>query len=299
MVEVEVEGKLFAAKQFTIKGEKFCQKWTRESVLLQHLNHPNIVRIRGIYFPKDALPSLVMELLATSLHSHLLNEQNSNLPTCVKTTVLCDIAKGLAYLHGQKPVVIHRDLTAKNILLNSEGVAKIADFGNSQIIDINPDSGRDTTMTGYPGTRVYMAPEALCTIGHYNVSLDVFSFGHLALFVAIQKFPLELETPTYLDHQRGLRARTEIQRRGKYVDVMHSSIGQDHHGLVTLIKRCLDNEPNERPSASRLVSELEQMLGEMGGRSRRTISTDNINDQSHGKPRLYMKMGSSSTPDIN
>ena len=38
--------------------------------------------------------------LATNLHSHLLDEQNSNLPICVKTTILYDIAKGLAYLHA-------------------------------------------------------------------------------------------------------------------------------------------------------------------------------------------------------
>lgn len=300
VVEVEIEGTLFAAKRFqpTVMNEKFCKKFLREYALLENLNHPNIVHYHGIYFPpKEALPLLIMERLATNLHSHLLDEQNSNLPICVKTTILCDIAKGLAYLHAQKPVVIHRDLTAKNILINFEGVAKIADFGNSQIIDISPESGLET-MTGYPGTRVYLAPEALCTVAHYNVKLDVFSFGHLALFTAIQIFPIELTTPNYLDHQGGLRARTEVDRRRRYIDIMHTSLGHDHH-LVALIERCLHNNLKERPSANRLVSELEQMLGEIGGPCRRTISKDSVSDQSHGKPRLYMKIGSSSTPDIN
>lgn len=301
VVEVEVEGKLFAAKQYhpTIEDKKFFEKFPRESVLLQLLNHPNIVSYRGIHLPrKGELPLFVMERLTTNLHEHLLDEQNPNLPICVKITILHDIAKGLTYLHTREPAVIHRDLTAKNILLNSRGVAKIADFGNSQIIYLSPDSAGLETMTGYPGTRVYLAPEALCTVGHYNAKLDVFSFGHLALFTAIQLFPIELKTPTYYDHQGGLRARTEVDRRRRYIDIMHSNLGHDHC-LVALIERCLHNNPKERPSANRLVSELGQMLGEIGGPSRRTINTDSVSDQSHGKPRLYMKIGSSSTPDIN
>lgn len=298
VVEVEIEGKLFAAKQYhpTIEDKKFYKNFPREYALLQHLNHPNIVSYRGTHLPpKGELPLFIMERLATNLHNHLLDERNHNLPTCVKITILHDIAKGLAYLHTQEPVVIHRDLTAKNILLNSEGVAKIADFGNSQVID--PGSGLKT-MTGYPGTRVYLAPEAHCTVGRYNAKLDVFSFGHLGLFTTIQRFPIEIKTPNYFDYQGGLRARTEVDRRRQYVDIMHSNLGRDHH-LVALIECCLHNNPKERPSANRLVSVLEQMLGEIGGPSRKTVNTNSVSDQSHGKPRLYMKMGSSPTPDIN
>lgn len=298
--EVEIDGKLFAAKQYHSSTEdtKFFEKllkFPQEFVLLQHLNHPNIVSYHGTYFHKGKLPLLIMERLATNLHNHLLDEQNHKLPTSVKITILHDIAKGLAYLHTQDPVVIHRDLTAKNILLNSEGVAKIADFGNSQIID--PGSGLKT-MTGYPGTRVYLAPEAHCTVGSYNAKLDVFSFGHLALFTAIQCFPTEIKPPTYFDYQGGLLARTEVDRRRQYVDIMHSNLGRDHC-LVALIEHCLHNEPEERPSANRLVSELEWMLGEIEGPSRRTVSTDSVSDQSHEKPRPYKKMESLPTPDIN
>jgi len=162
VVEIVIEGKFYVAKQFLTHtmGESFCKNFSRECPLLQSLKHPNIVLYCGTHLPTKGgvLPILIMERLATNLHSHLIAEHNSNLPTCIKTTILCDIAKGLAYLHAHIPVVIHRDLTAKNVLLSSEGVAKIADFGNSRIIDINPGSGLDP-MTGFPGTRVYWLPK--------------------------------------------------------------------------------------------------------------------------------------------
>lgn len=78
-----------------------------------------------------------MEQLQTNLHGYLLTPSYANLPLNAKVSILHDIAKGLGYLHNHKPLVIHCDLTAKNVLLSSEREAKISNFGNSRIIDIN------------------------------------------------------------------------------------------------------------------------------------------------------------------
>jgi serine/threonine protein kinase len=94
--------------------------------------------------------------------------------------MLRDIAKGLAYLH---PQVIHRDLSAKNILLTPFFTAKICDFGSALSSDSN---SRPHELTPYPGERVYMPPEALADPAMYDCSMDIFSFGHLALFTMIQ-----------------------------------------------------------------------------------------------------------------
>ena len=53
--------------------------------------------------------------------------------------MLADVSKGLVYLHNRSSPIIHRDLSATNILLNSAMVAKISDLGNSRIIDQLPD----------------------------------------------------------------------------------------------------------------------------------------------------------------
>ena len=153
---------------------------------MSSLRHPNITQFLGICFlPDTQLPLLVMELLDTSLDELL--EHVPNLPLSLKRRVLEDVASGLLYLHDREPVVIHRDLTAKNVLLTSSLLAKITDMGNSRIIDMRPGQ-MSRTLSKLPGTFVYMPPEALDDRHRYGPALDIFSFGHLALFTITQVY---------------------------------------------------------------------------------------------------------------
>ena len=94
------------------------QKYLEECQLMSSLRHPNVTQFLGICFlPGTQLPLLVMELLETSLDDLL--EHMPHLPISLKCSVLEDVASGLLYLHKRNPPVIHRDLTAKNILLTS------------------------------------------------------------------------------------------------------------------------------------------------------------------------------------
>ena len=148
------------------------------------LRHPNITLFVGVCFlPNSTLPVLVMERLSGSLDSLL--ETISNIPLPLKRSMLEDVATGLVYLHQHSPQIIHRDLTAKNVLLTMYYTAKITDFGNSRIVDLQPGQ-LARTMSQLPGTWTYMPPEALEVSSRYGPSLDMFSFGHLALFVALQ-----------------------------------------------------------------------------------------------------------------
>ena len=151
---------------------------------MSSLRHPNITLFLGLCFlPEVPLPLLVMERLETSLDDLL--EGMPNLPLSLKRCILEDVARGLLYLHDRKPPVIHRDLTARNVLLTSSLVAKITDMGNSRIVNMKPGQ-MAKTMTKYPGTLVYMPPEVQDDSHQYGVSMDVFSFGHLALYTITQ-----------------------------------------------------------------------------------------------------------------
>ena len=81
-------------------------------------------------------------------------------------------------VHAHDPQIIHRDLTAKNVLLTSSLVAKITDLGNSRIVTLQPGQ-LARTLSRLPGTLAYMPPEALSSSARYGPSLDIFSFGHL------------------------------------------------------------------------------------------------------------------------
>ncbi len=159
-------------------------KFIRECLLMSNLRHPYITQFLGLFFlPDRHLPLLVMEKLEISLDHLLISRPNISLH--FKMSILTDVCRGLVYLHGRQPPVIHRDLTSKNVLLNSAMRAKITDMGNSRIIDLMPNEV-SKTLTQVPGTLVYMPPEAFGPRSRYGPSLDIFSLGHLALYTLIQ-----------------------------------------------------------------------------------------------------------------
>ena len=263
--QVSIEGALYAAKRFRVEIYKSPseshEKFFAELRILCSIRHPNIVQYHCVcYLPNSKSPALVMEQLQTNLHDYLLNPSYANLPLNAKVSILQDIARGLAYLHNHKPAVIHRDLTARNVLLNSDRVAKISDFGNSRIIDIDPACSTHFQSTScVPGTTIYMPPEACSDHAKFNEKLDIFSFGHLALFTAAQVLPCDLLPATFCDDDGKLCARTEVERRQKYIDQLEQQLGGDHD-LIKLIKQCLHNSPKMRPTADDIISVLEQLV---------------------------------------
>ena len=177
-------GKFFYAKLLESQNDGFdrmSRKMSQEFRLMSGLQHSNITRYVGeCIITNHMYPVLLMERLERNLHDLL--ENSPKISWALKHSILKDVSSGLLYLHSHG--VIHRDLTATNVLLTSLMVAKITDFGNSVIIDLT----HDQRLTAMPGTTVYMPPEALPSTSScsYGPSLDIFSFGHLALFILIQ-----------------------------------------------------------------------------------------------------------------
>ena len=204
------------------------------------------------------MPVLLMERLRSSLHAYILNSTNWNIALETKLCILHDVASGLVCLHSHKPAIIHRDLTAKNVLLDSEQRAKIADFGNARIMDLDPEVTPET-FTSLPGTQEYMPPEAEGGSTKYDPSLDVFSFGHLSLFTIIQSPVHPLLPSTYTDAE-GLHARSEVKRREKHLAKAEQLLGVEH-SLVVLVKQCLHNYSARRPRTAELVTRIQDILG--------------------------------------
>ena len=151
---------------------------------------------------------------------HDVLEKTVNVGFAAKIAVLHDVSKGLVYLH--KCDILNRDLGARNILLNSAMIAKISDFSVSRII---PQETFPMTLTKVPGTIVYMPPEAIEVHPHYGSGIDIFSFGVLCLFTAIQKFPCDLLEATYIDHETNtLMARSEVERRAEYMEKLRDNL---------------------------------------------------------------------------
>ena len=108
---------------------KATTQFVRECQLMSILRHPNIVQFLGVcFFPGSRMPALVMERLLISLHDLLDPEidpppppdaHKPFFPLGLKCSILHNVASGLAFLHERSPPIIHRDLSARNVLLNS------------------------------------------------------------------------------------------------------------------------------------------------------------------------------------
>lgn len=232
------------------KRHDILAKFEKECHLLSNLRHPYIVQFLGVYIEKaSGTPVIVMEFLPTSLSN--LVKSKPMIPRYLQISILYNIALGLAYLHGHTPSIIHRDLTANNVLLTSNMVAKIADLGVARILDLTPK--RTMQLTQAPGTAAYMPPEALAHNPSYNTKIDIFSFGVLSLHLVSQVWPIPTEAVRVMGNGRLLPV-SETDRRKAQFDLMGTN-----HCLYQLTTECLQNDPVQRPDISKVVFTLETL----------------------------------------
>ena len=221
------------------------ENFEQEILLHSNQRHPNIVQLIGVYYPPDSkrIPTLVMEYLPFALSSCLMKQE---LELKVKYSILHDVAKGLRYLHGKRPPVVHRDLTANNVLLTSSYTAKISDLGVSRLADT---FNKQQLLSTAPGTQCAMPPEALTSNPVYDHKLDVFSYGCLILHVLTNKVPLPSDQfiPKPDDSSGVYIKVSEWERRSKYIKMIPSE-----NKFLPLAEKCLANKPQERPEMSQL-----------------------------------------------
>ena len=174
VVEVDYKGLRCAGKKihrilYEGQVDNLVRRFEEECRLLSQLRHPHIVQFLGVYFEVDTnAPVLVMEFLPTTLtqcldHYGVMAEE-------INCSIFQDVAVGLQYLHDRHDPIIHRDLSANNVLLTADMRAKISDLGVAKIVEANP-SGM-STMTRAPGTQCYMPPEAMMHRPRYSIKVN-------------------------------------------------------------------------------------------------------------------------------
>ena len=195
-----------------------------------------------------------MEFMKVTLSGHL--EQNGKLDTPSNYHILSDVVLGLQFLHRHTTPIIHRDLSANNVLLSSTMQAKISDLGVAKIINHNLTQKSILMKTKAPGTPCYMPPEALNDNPDYGTSIDVYSFGVLVVHLLCAQWPIpstgNIVNPENPDK---LIAVTEFDRRLKFI----KEIGLDH-ALMPLIRKCLRNNPPSRPNATNIAETLMEVM---------------------------------------
>jgi eukaryotic-like serine/threonine-protein kinase len=146
------------------------KRFEQEFRAASRLDHPNIVRALD-YGEADAGPYLVMEFVqGESLGQRI--EREGRIPEAEAIRIIAQVAQGLHRAHKQN--LVHRDVKPDNILVTSEGVAKLADLG--LVKEMETDLNLTKTGRGL-GTPHFMAPEQFRNAKNADARCDIYSLG--------------------------------------------------------------------------------------------------------------------------
>lgn len=205
----------------------------KEISIMQQCDSPYVVRYYGSYFKQYDL-WICMEYCGAGSVSDIMRLRKKTLTEDEIATILSDTLKGLVYLHLRRK--IHRDIKAANILLNTEGYAKLADFGVAgQLTDTM--AKRNTVI----GTPFWMAPEVIEEIG-YDCVADIWSLGITALEMAEGKPPYGDIHPMRAIFMIPQKPPPSFREPDRWSTE-----------FIDFVSKCLVKNPDERATATELL----------------------------------------------
>lgn len=224
-------GQVLAIKQVPVDTD--LQEIIKEISIMQQCDSPYVVKYYGSYFKNTDL-WIVMEYCGAGSVSDIMRLRKKTLTEDEIATILSDTLKGLEYLHLRRK--IHRDIKAGNILLNTEGHAKLADFGVAgQLTDTM--AKRNTVI----GTPFWMAPEVIQEIG-YDCVADMWSLGITALEMAEGKPPYGDIHPMRAIFMIPTKPPPSFREPDQWTPE-----------FIDFVSRCLVKNPEERATASEML----------------------------------------------
>ena len=218
---------VMALKKLDLPNELYKKRFIQEARILKSLNHPNILRIFEVGKHQAECLFYTMELKSKSLSECLDNppfEKNRpklKLTLDQKLLIIYDITKALIEIHKNK--IVHRDINPKNILLNLKYEACLCDFGLSKLENEEIDEDDKANPKGYG------PPEQDIALSKAQKPADVYSFGVTAYQLLSGVLP-----------------------KGRNFPKLYESIGNIPFEISNIIDKCLDTNPEERPTAIEL-----------------------------------------------
>lgn len=229
-------GQMCAIKEVRLVSDDHSSKESlkqlnQEINLLSQLSHPNIVRYYGSELNDDTLSVCLEYVSGGSIHK-LLQEYGAFKEPVIQNYTR-QIVSGLAYLHGRNTV--HRDIKGANILVETTGEIKLADFGMAKHIT------NCSSMLSFKGSPYWMAPEVVMNTNGYSLAVDIWSLGCTVLEMATSKPPWS--------QYEGVAAIFKIGNSKDMPEI------PDHlsNDAKSFVRRCLQREPSARPTAAQLL----------------------------------------------
>ena len=204
------------------------RKFNREMSIAAQVHHPNLLLFMGAV--TEGEPIIITELMPTSLRTELEREE---MPAAHVISIAQDVACALTYLHQWRPhPIIHRDISSGNVLLGplpNGWRALVSDYGSANFMNL-------ISSTVAPGCPVYAAPEARFPDQH-SPKMDTFSFGVLLMEMCLRELP----------------EATQEEREAQIQRVQWPA-------MVSLIRRCVRERPEDRPSVTDITNMLDRII---------------------------------------
>ncbi|MED6109219.1 hypothetical protein PIB30_031424 [Stylosanthes scabra] len=261
---IPMNSSLVAIKSIDLDGSRpDFDDVRREVKTLSLLSHPNILNAHCCFTVEHRL-WVVMPFMAggsfQSIISHSFPDGFSE--PCI-AFILRETLNALSYLHSQGH--LHRDIKAGNILVDSNGSVKLADFGvSASIYESIMSSSSSSSSSSVPGccscsslmlkdvagTPYWMAPEVIHSHVGYSLKADIWSFGITALELAHGRPPL-----SHLPPSKSMILK--ITKRFRFSDL--DKFGGGSHAkkfsksFKDMVASCLDQDPSKRPTAEKLL----------------------------------------------
>ena len=258
---------IVAIKKMQFSGKKSAEKWAdirREVEILSRIHHRHCVELRGAYL-RQSTCWVVMEYCLGSA-ADILEVTKDSLRESEIAGLAMSVAMALAFLHSHD--IIHRDVKAGNILLTSDAVVKLGDFGSASL---------QSPANSFVGTPYWMAPEMIVAMdtGEYDHKVDIWSLGITCIELAERKPPLfhmnamaalyhipQNDPPRLAGRPPSNENNCVKQKSGNQPD--ENATGNDcdsntlpppwSEDIKSFVALCLDKNPQSRPSASALTS---------------------------------------------
>jgi eukaryotic-like serine/threonine-protein kinase len=170
----------------TLAGDGvFEQRFFREARLAAALSHPNLVSVYDVG-EEDGLPYIVMEYVEGETLADVMARTRPMQPDRA-VDLLLQICAGLEHAHAAG--LVHRDIKPQNLLVRSDGVAKIADFGIARTLQATQLTQAGTVL----GTAAYLAPEQAAG-ERVTAAADIYSLGAVAYELLSGRPPYQFES---------------------------------------------------------------------------------------------------------
>lgn len=258
--------------QFTASLEQFAG----EIQLMCTLQHRNIVSFVGVSWNRlQNLCAVVEYMEAGDLDDVLKKNREKFTWQREKISIAMDVTEGLVYLHCLRPVVVHRDLKSKNVLLNRKYHAKLSDFGVSRKTHVNE------TMTSGVGTLLWTAPEII-EGKKYSEKADIYSLGVVLSEMDTCDAPFSDVTSDKGERLPGMQI-AQLVRLGKIRVTLRKDCPPNLHKLVM---DCTQLDPDARPSSMQVAFTLKSIIAptlRMSASTATTASTSSSGYPSSGQ----------------